>query len=220
MSIAARWCPWATARSGRRFAAPSRPLTTEKNNSSQCVDRPAGARPEKLPNLRATCGGNLRFIHSGAKSQPVGFVASEESGMTLQSLSQKGTAAFVVMSLLCSSTAHASPTRIDPLVALSVFGTAESRAAVCAAGAAAAAAGAAVASQAGAGPGCVLPAVDAPPPPAVTEAVPPPVAAAPVASSGIGVLPLLLGLAAIAAFAALVLNDDDDDGEVNLPISP
>ena len=142
--------------------------------------------------------------------------------MALQSSSRKLTAAFVALSLLGSSTANAAATaRIDPLVALSVFGTAESRAAVCAAGSsAAAAAGAAAAAQAAAPPGCVLPVMDAPPPPVVTETVPPPVAVAPpVASAGIPILPLLLGLAAIAGFAAILLNDDDE-GEVNLPISP
>jgi hypothetical protein len=134
------------------------------------------------------------------------------------------TAAFVALSLLGSSTAHAAvaTARIDPLVALSVFGTSESRSAVCAAGAAAAAAaGATVAAQAGAAPGCVLPAVDAPPPPPVTEAAaPPPVAAAPiVTSAGVPFVPLLLGLAAVAAFAAIIL-DNDEDGEIVLPISP
>jgi hypothetical protein len=38
---------------------------------------------------------------------------------------------------------------------------------------------------------------------------------------GVGALPLLLGLAAIAALAAVVLvHSDEDDGEINLPISP
>ncbi len=67
--------------------------------------------------------------------------------------------------------------------------------------------------------------MDAAPPPVVTEAVPPPppAAVAPVAVAGggsIGALPLLLGLAAIVAFAAVVLKHDDSDGEINLPISP
>jgi hypothetical protein len=46
---------------------------------------------------------------------------------------------------------------------------------------------------------------------------------APVAAAGassIGAWPLLLGLAAIATIAAVVLMNDDDDGEINLPISP
>jgi hypothetical protein len=133
------------------------------------------------------------------------------------------TAAFAVASLMVGSAASAAPRSIDPLVALSVFGTSESRSAVCAAGAAqaAAAAGAAMAQAAGT-PGCVLPVVDAVPPPVVTEAPPPPAAAvAPAAvGGGIGALPLLVGLAAIVAIAAVVLKHNDSDGEINLPISP
>ena len=128
--------------------------------------------------------------------------------------------AFVAASLLASTAATAAPRTVDPLVALSVLGTSESRAAVCAAGAAQAA-GAAVAAQAGS-PGCVLPVVDAAPLPPVAEAPPPPpLAAAPVVTGGgIGALPLLIGLAAIVAIAAVVLKHSDSDGEINLPISP
>lgn len=133
------------------------------------------------------------------------------------------TAAFAAASLMVGSAASAAPRSIDPLVALSVFGTSESRSAVCAAGAAqaAAAAGAAMAQAAGTQPGCVLPVVDAAPP-VVTEAPPPPAAAmAPAAvGGGIGALPLLVGLAAIVAIAAVVLKHNDSDGEINLPISP
>ena len=138
--------------------------------------------------------------------------------MTRHSPLRRYTAAFIAASMLASSAASAAPRTIDPLVALSVFGTAESQAAVCAAGSAAAAAGAAVAAQ-GAQPGCVLPVVDAAPPPVVTEA-PPPMVVEPVATGGIGILPLLLGLAALAAAAVLLLGDDEDDDEIQLPISP
>ena len=132
------------------------------------------------------------------------------------------TAAFAAVSLMAGSAASAAPRSIDPLVALSVFGTSESRAAVCAAGAAqAAAAGAAMAQAAGTQPGCVLPVVDAAPPPVVAEPPPPAVAVAPAAvGGGIGALPLLVGLAAIVAIAAVVLKHNDSDGEINLPISP
>jgi hypothetical protein len=37
---------------------------------------------------------------------------------------------------------------------------------------------------------------------------------------GVGALPLLLGLAAIAAIAAVVLKHSDKNGQINLPISP
>lgn len=142
--------------------------------------------------------------------------------MTARNSLRKYTTAFMALSLLAGSSASAAPKSIDPLVALSVFGTSESRAAVCAAGAsAAAAAGSAVAAQAGAArPGCVLPVVDAAPPPAGTEAPPPmpAVAVAPVATAG-SVFPLLLGLAAVVV-AAVVLKHGSSNGEINLPISP
>ena len=138
---------------------------------------------------------------------------------------RKLTAGLVAGSMLAGSAA-AAPRTVDPLVALSVFGTSESRAAVCAAGAqAAAAAGAALAITAPS-QGCVLPVLDAAPvpPPAAVETVPPPPMAAPVAmagaGAGVGALPLLLGLAAIVALAAVVIKSGDSDGEINLPISP
>ena len=94
--------------------------------------------------------------------------------MTARGSFRKYTTAFVAISMLAGSAASAAPRTVDPLVALSVFGTSESRAAVCAAGAqAAAAAGAAMAAQAATGQaGCVLPVMDAAPPPIVTEAAP------------------------------------------------
>ena len=150
------------------------------------------------------------------------IVPTEEAAMIVRGSFRRYMTAFVAASLLASTAATAAPRTVDPLVALSVLGTSESRAAVCAAGAAqaAAAAGAAVAAQAGS-PGCVLPVVDAAPLPPVAEAPPPPLAAAPVVTGGgIGALPLLIGLAAIVAIAAVVLKHSDSDGEINLPISP
>ena len=136
---------------------------------------------------------------------------------------RKVTAIFVAVSMLGSTAASAAAPAarsVDPLVALSVFGTAQSRAALCSAGAVAAA-GAAVAAQAP-GAGCVLPVVDAPPPVAAPEAAPPPAAVlAPAAvETGLGAIPLLLGLAAIAALAIVVLKHNDSSGEIDLPISP
>lgn len=109
--------------------------------------------------------------------------------------------------------AATSAPRLDPLVSISVLGTAQSRAAVCASSLAGAAAAAAQAPA----PGCVLPVIATPPPPPpVGDAVPPPL---PPAGTGIGIWPLLLGLAAIVGVAALVLSSDDGDGDVT-PISP
>ena len=161
--------------------------------------------------------GNLRFIHSGATCLRFGF------GRIAVTSGRNLTAAFAAVSLMAGSAASAAPRSIDPLVALSVFGTSESRAAVCAAGAAqaAAAAGAAMAQAAGDQPGCVLPVVDAAPAPIVTEPVPPPAAAvAPAAGGGVGALPLLLGLAAIAGIAAVILAKSDKDGDIDLPLPP
>lgn len=65
------------------------------------------------------------------------------------------------------------------------------------------------------GQGCVLPVTDAPPPPVVTDPGP----AFVEEGGGIGLLPILLGLAAVA-LAAYLLIDDDDEEEEELPISP
>lgn len=120
--------------------------------------------------------------------------------------------------------AHAAPSvrqapAVDPLVSISMLGTPQSRAAVCAAGASAAAAGAAAAAAAQvlpSGSNCLFPVTDAaPPPPApvspgIAPAPPPP-------GKSIGWLPLAIGALLIAALAVLLLWDGDDDGP---PISP
>lgn len=127
--------------------------------------------------------------------------------------------ALVALSVLVSSTASAAPQTVDPLVALSVFGTSESRAAICAAGAQAAAAAATNAVVQPGMTGCVLPVMDAAPPPAQAGAAP--AAIVPVAANaGIAALPLMAGLFSIAAFAAVVILHSDKDGEINFPISP
>jgi len=190
--------------------------------TAQARSRPsvASVHSEEKTTFRIeTCAVNLRFVHSGAIRLRSGVAFPREKiSMDRQSPVRRYTAAFIAASMLASSAASAAPRTIDPLVALSAFGTAESQAAVCAAGSAAAAAGAAVAAQ-GAQPGCVLPVVDAAPAPMV-EAPPPPIVEPVAVGGGIGVLPLLLALAALAAAAILVLKDDDDDDEIVLPISP
>ena len=119
--------------------------------------------------------------------------------------------------LLTSQAVYAAPvatSAIDPLVSLSALAGSASRAAVCA-GSTAATAAASAAAQ-GAAPGCVLPVNAAPPPVAVA----PPVVPVETAGGGIGTLPLLLGLAAIAGIAAyFLLKDDNDDGDTT-PVSP
>src|SRR5687767_14041769 len=93
-----------------------------------------------------------------------------------------------------ASTSTTAPS-MNPLIAVSVFGTPASAQAVCGnASGAAASAGAASVGQGQAG--CVLPAVD----PAAAP-VPAP-AVEPVAARGFNVMPILLGLLGIAALAA------------------
>lgn len=123
-------------------------------------------------------------------------------------------AAALISSQAIASTAPVGPT-LDPLVSLAVLGSAQSHAALCA-GSAAAAAAAATTAQAPAA-GCVLPITGAPPPTPVTTSavVPPP----PPPGKSLGIWPILLGLAAIAALAALVLGGGDGNGDIT-PVSP
>lgn len=123
--------------------------------------------------------------------------------------------------LVSAQAAYAAPlnTRlaVDPLVALSAFGTAQSRAAVCAAGSAALAAGAAAAQAPG--QNCVLPQVGQPvappPPPVTTGALPPP---PPPSGGGFGINPLyILGGLLVGGLLLWLLLDKDDDDD---PISP
>jgi hypothetical protein len=127
--------------------------------------------------------------------------------------------------LLSTQAAYAAPmarsfSAIDPLVSLSVLGSQESNAAVCGA-AAGATAGAAEAAAAAAnensqGPaGCVLP-VTTPAPAAAPMGAVAPVVGGP----GIGMLPLLLGLAAIIGVAALVLSNGGHGKGDLTPVSP
>lgn len=126
---------------------------------------------------------------------------------------RKFTTAAAALALCIGPTAATAATTvpaqaINPLVAVSIFGTQASAQAVCGnPGASAAAAGAAVAAQGQAG--CVLPATDAPPPP--------PPEATPVRTSGFGISPILLGLLGIAALAALIASGNDDSDS---PVSP
>lgn len=110
-----------------------------------------------------------------------------------------------------SAAASSAPAQISPMVALSIFGSQASAAALCGS-AATAAASSSAAAQAPVG-GCVLPVVDAPPPLPVAEAapiLPPP--------GGIGILPILLGLAGIAALIALIASQKNGNDN-NPPVS-
>lgn len=116
--------------------------------------------------------------------------------------------------LMTSQVAVAAPSRVDPLVSLSALGTAQSRAAVCAAGAAAVAS--AATAQPGQTGGCVLPVGAAQAAPPVGQGP----MLAPRPARSISSLALIGGLVAILAGAAfLLLDDDDGDGDLQ-PISP
>ena len=122
--------------------------------------------------------------------------------------------------LLSAQAAFAAPAptpSLDPMVAVSVLASAQSRASLCAGTAAATAAAAGAAAAQGAPANCVLPVTAPAPPPVVTSTVGPP---PPPAGKSLGIWPILLGLAAIIAVAALVLGGGDDgDGDL-VPISP
>ena len=112
--------------------------------------------------------------------------------------------------LISAQAAYAAPatpasTSVDPLVSVSVFGTAQSRAAVC--GAATAAGGA-----------CVMPASIATAAATTAAAQADPAYDQP--RPQIGVLPLLIGLGVVIAVAALILSGSGH-GKGNLtPVSP
>jgi hypothetical protein len=104
----------------------------------------------------------------------------------------------------------AAPPSLNPLVAVSVFGTPASAQAVCGnASGAAAAAGASAVAQGQAG--CVLPAVDPVAAPVDTPVV------EPVAARGFNIMPILLGLVGIAALAALIASGNDDSDSPDSP---
>lgn len=103
----------------------------------------------------------------------------------------------------------------SPWAALSAFAAPASSQALCGSAAAAAVS----ASAQGVGNGCVLPAVDAPVAPPVAETAPLGTPAAVVAGGGVGILPLLLGLAALGGIAALILGNGNNDND-QISVSP
>ena len=117
----------------------------------------------------------------------------------------KSLSAFVAIAALTSSAAGART--VDPLIALSVLSGAQSQTAVCASGScsggslAAASSGSAVATEAGAAQDTQMEGTSG-------QAV-----------SG-SMVPLWIALGTVFAGWSWILLDDDDDGDVNLPISP
>jgi len=145
--------------------------------------------------------------------------------MSAPSPIRRYTAAFVAIAMLGSSATTAAPAAaprmVDPLAVVSIFGTAESAAAICAGSSAAAAAGTAAATAGQVpGTGCVLPMVDAAPPAVVESAAPEVLPPAVSMTGGIAAFPLLAGLAVIVGLAAIILSNRTEDGQIDLPISP
>ena len=139
--------------------------------------------------------------------------------MPARSPFDKHVAAFVAVAMLGSSVAAAAPASapgfVDPLAVVGLFGTADSAAAVCASPSKSAAVHtASLSSDRRQDAGCVLPAMEGgSSPAAVTDTV----AVSPlVPGGGASALPLLLGLAAVVAAVAVILNDKD--GRIVLPI--
>lgn len=127
----------------------------------------------------------------------------------MQSPLSKLVSAAAALALCVSPTvaraATSSMQPINPLVAVSAYGTQASAQAVCAQGASAAAAAGAAATAQGQ-PGCVLPAADVPPPAAQGPAPPPP---PPTGNFGVNWLLLALGLLALAGGISTLFDDDD-----------
>ena len=139
------------------------------------------------------------------------------------------TAAIAAGAMFGASAASAAPTlsytSLNPAVALSLFASSESLAAVCgmvASSAASNVSSSAVTATAQAGPaqGCVLPVLD----PVPVAVAPPPAMPVAVVPAGYSLSPLLFGLGAIAVgvgLLALFNRDKGNDGIVfTPPISP
>jgi hypothetical protein len=129
-------------------------------------------------------------------------------------------AATFLISGPAAAAARAPAAAYSPWASLSAFASPVSSQALCGA-AASAAAGAAAAAQAGTAaaaqagtPGCVFPAVDAPVPAPVSQTAPLGTPAAAVAGGGVGILPLLLGLAALGGVAALLLSNGEGGTQI------
>jgi hypothetical protein len=119
-------------------------------------------------------------------------------------------AAFLAFAMFLSSTAYASPSRfngVDPLIALSAFGTSSSRAAVCAAGTRAATA-AGTAAQSGSS---CLPFLAAAAAASSQQETGMPHAQATEPRPMIEALALPLGVFAAGVLAILLLDDKDED---------
>ena len=128
----------------------------------------------------------------------------------------KTASAFALSCVLCLSSttavaaSRAAPQAVNPLATISIFGSPAAATALC--GNAAIVVAGAAAAQAPAA-GCVLPVVDPAPPPPIAEPVALPPPPLPPAAGGIGLLPILLGVAGLIGLALLIASGDDDDDD-------
>jgi hypothetical protein len=141
-------------------------------------------------------------FESGSKSEMKSFAAR---------MAVLASAASFALSAPAAAAARTQTAAYSPWAALSAFAAPASSQALC--GAAAASAAASAAAQSGT-PGCVFPTLDAP-----VETAPIGTPAAVVAGGGIGILPLLAGLAALGGLAALLLSNGDN-GPGQISVSP
>jgi hypothetical protein len=123
------------------------------------------------------------------------------------------TAASFAVSAPAAAAAQTQSAAYSPWAVLSALASPSSSNALC--GTAAASAVASAVAQTGT-PGCVFPAVDAPVVAPVSEAAP---LATPVSGRGIGILPLLAGLAALGGLAAVLLGNGGS-GSDQISVSP
>jgi hypothetical protein len=132
-----------------------------------------------------------------------GKVVKIIAGVAAVSLSVSTAAAPTGLAAASSSPVAPRAASIDPLVAVSLFASSASQAALCGAAGVTAAATSAAATTAQPGAGCVLPAVEVPPIAGAGAGVPVGLGAAPLAFGGIsGPAALALALAGVAGIVA------------------
>ncbi len=126
-------------------------------------------------------------------------------------------AATFLVSAPAAAASRVQSANYSPWASLAAFASPASSQALC--GAAAASAAASATAQAGT-PGCVFPTLDAPVAPPVAEAAPVAAPVATAAGAGVGVFPLLLGLAALGGLAALLLANDGNGTQISIQPQP
>ncbi len=160
---------------------------------------------------------SLRSVCFGGKSVRSDKMEDRVTSRIRASVLAAGAAALLSAQAAYAAPAPTSVSGVDPLVSLSMLGSQQSRAAVCAGSSAVAAASAAVTQGTG---DCVLPitaSAGVAPPPAAAEGLAPVGAAAP---NAFGVWPALLGLALLIGVVAAVASGGHNGNGNLTPVSP